>query len=158
MDYLKIKASTTVLVLNSDYNPINICNGKRAIILLLKRKAQLITNKVIRLFEYIRIPFAKIMTHRPSRNMIHKRDNHTCQYCGSKEDLTIDHILPSSRGGTDSWENLTCACVSCNTKKGNKTPEEAGMKLLKQPKVPFNKVHLTIQSSNISDWKTYVYP
>lgn len=157
MDYHKIKISGNILVLNSDYNPINICNGRRAIVLLLKRKAQLISEKVIRLFEYIRIPFNKIMSHRPSRNMIHKRDNHTCQYCGAKENLTIDHVLPSSRGGIDSWENLVCACTSCNTKKGNKTPEEASMILRCGPKAPFNKVHLSIKSSNIQDWKQYVY-
>ncbi len=157
MDYLKIQVSGNVLVLNSDYNPINICNGRRAIVLLLKRKAQLISDKIIRLLEYIRIPFTKIMAHRPSRNMIHKRDNFQCQYCESKDNLTIDHILPSSRGGIDTWENLVCCCTSCNAKKGNKTPEEAGMKLIKEPRAPFNKVHLTIQSSNIQDWKTYVY-
>jgi 5-methylcytosine-specific restriction endonuclease McrA len=157
MDYLKIQVSGNVLVLNSDYNPINICEGRRAIVLLLKRKAQMISDKVIRLLEYIRIPFARIMSHKPSRNLIHKRDNHTCQYCGAKEDLTIDHIIPSSRKGPDSWENLVCCCISCNTKKRNRTPKEAGMQLLREPKAPFNKVHLTIHSSNNLDWKTYVY-
>jgi 5-methylcytosine-specific restriction endonuclease McrA len=157
MDYQKIQVSGNVLVLNSDYNPINICEGRRAIVLLLKRKAQMISDKVIRLLEYIRIPFARIMSHKPSRNLIHKRDNHTCQYCGAKEDLTIDHIIPSSRKGPDSWENLVCCCISCNTKKRNRTPKEAGMQLLREPKAPFNKVHLTIHSSNNLDWKTYVY-
>jgi 5-methylcytosine-specific restriction endonuclease McrA len=157
MDYLKIQVSGNVLVLNSDYNPINICEGRRAIVLLLKRKAQMISDRVIRLLEYIRIPFARIMSHKPSRNLIHKRDNHTCQYCGAKEDLTIDHIIPSSRKGPDSWENLVCCCISCNTKKRNRTPKEAGMQLLREPKAPFNKVHLTIHSSNNLDWKTYVY-
>jgi hypothetical protein len=157
MDYYKIKVYNNVLVLNSDYNPINICNGKRAIVLLLKRKAQFITDKVIRLLDYIRVPFGKIMFHKPSRNMIHRRDNHTCQYCGAKDDLTIDHIIPSSRGGKDEWSNLVCCCISCNSKKGNKTPEEANMMLRSKPKVPFNKVYLTIQSSNVSDWRNYIY-
>lgn len=157
MEYLKIKVNNNVLVLNADYNPINICDGRRAIVLLLKQKAQFITDKVIRLLEYIRIPFAKIMSHRPSRNMIHKRDGHQCQYCGDKENLTIDHIIPASRGGLDTWENLTCCCSFCNTKKGNRTPEEAGMKLLNKPKAPFSKVHLTINSANVPDWKIYVY-
>lgn len=157
MEYLKIKVNNNVLVLNADYNPINICDGRRAIVLLLKQKAQFISDKVIRLLEYIRIPFAKIMSHRPSRNMIHKRDGHQCQYCGSKEDLTIDHVLPTSRGGLDTWENLTCCCSSCNTRKGNRTPEEANMKLAKEPKPPFNKVYLAIDSANVPDWKIYVY-
>jgi 5-methylcytosine-specific restriction endonuclease McrA len=157
MDYYKIKVYNNVLVLNSDYNPINICNGKRAIVLLLKRKAQFITDKVIRLLDYIRVPFGKIMSHKPSRNMIHRRDGYKCQYCEAKDDLTIDHILPSSRGGKNEWCNLVCCCISCNSKKGNKTPEEANMMLRSKPKAPFNKVHLTIQSSNVSDWKEFVY-
>lgn len=157
MEYLKIKVNNDVLVLNADYNPINICDGRRAIVLLLKEKAQFISDKVIRLLEYIRVPLAKIMSHRPSRNMVHKRDNHECQYCGAKEKLTIDHVLPSSRGGLDTWENLICCCAPCNTKKGNRTPEEAGMKLLRKPSPPFNKVYLAINSANVADWKTYVY-
>ena len=155
--YQKIPINNSVLVLNSDYSPINICDGRRAIVLLLKQKAHMITEKVIRLLDYIRLPYTKIMSHKPSRNLIHKRDNHTCQYCGEKENLTIDHILPSSRGGIDSWENLVCCCTSCNTKKGNKTPGEVGMRLIKQPKPPFNKVHLTINASNVSEWKEFVY-
>jgi hypothetical protein len=157
MDYKKIRIHNNILVLNADYNPINICDGRRAIVLLLKQKAQFVSEKVIRLLEYIRIPFTKIMSHKPSRNMIHKRDNHTCQYCEAKDDLTIDHVLPSSRGGGDDWTNLVSCCSRCNAKKGNRTPEEVGMKLLKQPKIPFNRVHLTINSSNNPDWRQYIY-
>jgi 5-methylcytosine-specific restriction endonuclease McrA len=157
MNYYKIQISDSILVLNADYNPINLCNGKRAIVLLLKKKAQLISDKVIRLLEYIRIPFGKIMSHRPSRNLIHKRDNYQCQYCKSKDNLTIDHIIPSSKGGKNTWENLCSCCVSCNTKKGNRTPEEANMPLIRQPKPPFNKVHLTINSSNVNEWKEFIY-
>jgi 5-methylcytosine-specific restriction endonuclease McrA len=157
MDYQKIPINTSVLVLNADYNPINICEGRRAIVLLIKRKAQFISDKVIRLLEYIRIPFTKIMSHKPSRNLIHKRDNHTCQYCGAKENLTIDHVIPASRNGGDDWCNLVSCCSSCNAKKGNKTPREAGMQLLKEPKAPFNKVYLTINSSNNPNWNQYVY-
>jgi 5-methylcytosine-specific restriction endonuclease McrA len=126
-------------------------------VLLIKRKAQLISNKVIRLLEYIRIPFARIMSHKPSRNLIHKRDNYTCQYCKCKENLTVDHVIPASRGGGNDWSNLVSCCTLCNAKKGNRTPREAGMCLLREPKPPFNKVHLTINVSNVSDWKEYVY-
>jgi 5-methylcytosine-specific restriction endonuclease McrA len=157
MEHLKIQVSGNVLVLNSDYNPINICEGRRAIVLLLKRKAQFISDKVIRLLEYIRIPFARIMSHKPSRNLIHKRDSYKCSYCNSTENLTVDHILPSSRGGKNTWENLCSCCTSCNAKKGNRTPREAGMCLLREPKPPFNKVHLTINSSNNPNWNQYVY-
>jgi 5-methylcytosine-specific restriction endonuclease McrA len=89
--------------------------------------------------------------------MIHKRDNYECNYCGSHENLTIDHIIPASRGGMDTWENLTSCCVSCNGKKGSRTPEEANMTLRSKPKIPFNRVQLTIQSSNIPDWRNYIY-
>lgn len=156
MDYLKINLNTSILVLNSDYNPVNICNARRAIVLLLKRKAHMITEKVIRLVEYVKIPYQKLI-NRPTRNLIYKRDGYTCAYCGAKENLTIDHILPSSRGGQDTWENLVTACGKCNTLKGNKTPQESNMILKITPKVPYNKIHLTINTSNVKEWKLYVY-
>jgi 5-methylcytosine-specific restriction endonuclease McrA len=73
------------------------------------------------------------------------------------ENLTLDHIIPQSRRGEDSWENLATSCGPCNVKKGNKTPEEAGMPLLKPVKRPYNKLHLTINTSNVSEWKEFVY-
>lgn len=157
MDYLKIQLSSSILVLNSDYSPINICNARRAIVLLLKRKAHMITEKVIRLVEYIRLPHKKLTENKPTRNLIYKRDNYTCGYCGAKEGLTIDHIIPSSRGGKDTWENLVTACNKCNTLKGNKTPQEANMTLHVVPRAPYNKLHLTINTSNVTEWKEYVY-
>jgi 5-methylcytosine-specific restriction endonuclease McrA len=157
MDHLKIKLSSSILVLNSDYSPINICHARRAIVLLLKRKAHMITNKVIRLIDYIRLPYKKLTENKPTRNLIYKRDDHTCTYCGAKEGLTIDHIIPSSRGGLDIWENLTTACKRCNALKGNRTPQEANMPLLMIPKAPYNKLHLTINTSNVNEWKEYVY-
>jgi len=72
----------------------------------------------------------------PSRNGIYKRDRYECQYCSSKADLTIDHILPKSRGGGNIWENVVTCCHKCNNKKGNKTPEEIGFKLKSTPKAP----------------------
>jgi len=157
MEHLKIPINTSVLVLNADYNPINICEGRRAIVLLLKRKAQFISDKVIRLLEYIRIPFTKIMSHKPSRNLIHKRDGYKCSYCNSTENLTVDHVIPKSRNGGDDWYNLVSCCSSCNAKKGNRTPEEANMPLIRQPKPPFSKVHLTINTSNVNEWKEFIY-
>ena len=157
MDHLQIKLNTSILVLNSDYNPLNICNARRAIVLLLKKKAQLISEKIIRLIEYIKIPYQKLIDDKPTRNLIYKRDQYSCGYCGSKQSLTIDHIIPRSRGGGDTWENLVTSCSRCNTKKGNKTPKEANMKLLFQPKVPVNKLHLTISVSNINEWKNYIF-
>ena len=157
MDYQKIKLNSSILVLNSDYNPINICNARRAIVLLIKDKAHMVTEKVIRLIEYIRVPYSRLMRNHPTRNLIYKRDGYSCAYCGAKERLTIDHIHPTSRGGEDTWENLVTACCKCNSMKGNRTPQEANMFLDVVPKTPYNKLHLTINTSNVSDWKEYVY-
>lgn len=157
MDYLTIQPGTTILVLNSSYEPINLTNWKRAIVLLLKNKAQILSERVIRLFNYVKIPLAKIMQHRPSRAMIYKRDDNKCQYCGSTRSLTIDHIVPKSKGGQDTWENLVVACHSCNTKKGDMYLEQTGMKLLKTPKQPYNKIEFSVSKSNVQEWKEYCY-
>ena len=155
--YHKIPIKSTVLVLNSDYNPINLCSGRRAIILLLKQKAHLISQKVIRLIDYVRIPYRKLSTPKPTKSSIYKRDGYKCQYCGCTKNLTLDHIIPKSKGGSDSFANLVVACNSCNTKKGNKLLEQTDMKLLKQPKEPLNRVFLSIQTSNIPEWMEYSY-
>jgi len=157
MEHLQIQPNTSILLLNSDYNPIHITSGRRAIVLLLKHKAQMVSKRVIRLLHYIRLPFAKLMANKPTRALIYKRDSYECMYCGSKEHLTIDHIMPSSRCGKDEWDNLTTACNKCNVKKGNRTPDEANMRLIKQPQKPFNKISLTLKTSNNNEWKTYVY-
>jgi hypothetical protein len=157
MENLLIEPYKTILVLNASYEPINFTNWKRAIVLLLKEKAQRLSSRVIRLLDYIKLPIKKIMSHKPSRNMIYKRDNHTCQYCGSKKSLTIDHVIPRSRGGQDTWENMVVACSSCNTKKGHTLLEQTGMKLMKNPKSPVNKMIFDIARSNVPEWKEYSY-
>lgn len=155
--FKKIKLNTSVLVLNSDFNPINIADAKKAIKLLIKQKAEYISEKVIRLVNYIYLPISRLMNTRPSRKSIHLRDGNKCSYCNSKENLTIDHIIPSSRGGGNDFLNLVCCCISCNTKKGNRTPEEANMKMLKKPTVPFNKIIFSVEVSKDDEWKQYVY-
>lgn len=152
-----IETNTNILVLNADYNPINITSWKRAILLLVKEKAQLISANVIRLVHYIRLPYSRLMANHPTRVLIYKRDDYTCGYCGVKENLTIDHIIPSSKGGEDSWENMVTCCSSCNLKKGDRLLKETSMKLKVNPKAPFNKMHLTLLTSNNSEWKTYCY-
>ena len=82
MNGLIIQPNTSVLVLNSSYEPIHITNWKRAVVLLLKEKAQALSNRVIRLVNYVKLPLSRILSTKPSRQMIYKRDNHTCQYCG----------------------------------------------------------------------------
>jgi 5-methylcytosine-specific restriction endonuclease McrA len=140
-----------VLVLNASYEPIHVCAARRALLLLFKGAAQteeaglhllcsataaIPLPSVIRLVEYRRIPR---QSRALSRKNILMRDHHTCQYCGKSSmngDLTLDHVLPRSRGGTTSWENLVAACRRCNNRKGDRTPEEARMHLRRRPK-PF---------------------
>jgi len=154
----------SILVLNSDYTPLNITTFKRAIILVIKGKAEIIKNDdniirsesiiyskplIIRLFNYIS---HKMKNLRVNRNRLYKRDNNECVYCGSKKDLTIDHILPKSRGGKNTWNNLITCCLPCNLKKGDKTPEEAKMPLRFQPKTPT----LFANESSVSKiWEDY---
>ena len=110
---------------------------------------------VIRLRSYIRVPYNKVVL---SRRNIMRRDNFTCMYCGSKNDLTIDHVLPKSRGGKDVWENLTTACEKCNVKKGSRTPQEAGMPIFKQPYRPIPITFFRDYNGNVQEpWKPYLY-
>lgn len=159
-----------VLVLNASYEPLNITNWKRAVVLLVKGKAEQLEHdgrmiyksfplpSVIRLRNYVRVPYKEIPLTR--RNIL-ERDRQTCQYCKYKGDqLTLDHIIPRSRGGGDSWENLVAACVNCNIKKGNRTPKEAQMPLIKQPRKPYSSLHFELikcTKGNLNqEWKKYV--
>jgi len=155
MNDIAIQPNTTVLVLNSSYEPINITNWKRAVVLLLKEKAQVLSNRVIRLLNYVKLPLSRIVSCKPSRAMIYKRDNNTCQYCGAITRLTIDHVIPKCRGGQDTWENLVVACSSCNTKKGNTLLEQTGMKLARKPRAPYNKMQFTLDNCEIVEWQEY---
>ena len=164
-----------VLVLNATYEPINVCGARRALILLLKGVAAeeersrhevhsptrvLAVPSVIRLLEYRRIPR---QTRALSRKNILVRDRHTCQYCGSSHsasDLTLDHVVPRSRGGKSTWENLVSCCRRCNNRKGDRLPAEAGMGLVRHPQ-PFN-LHtsrsLMRQLGNHQEaWRKYLF-
>ena len=141
--------NSRVLVLNQNYEPMSVCSARRALILLYLEKAEMIERNhevvrsvsqaiplpsIVRLSRLIHVPRKRILLNR--KNII-KRDNHQCQYCGTTDGpVTVDHILPKDRGGGDTWENLVCACMNCNTKKRNRTPREAGMTLLKKPRKP----------------------
>lgn len=111
---------------------------------------------VIKLLTYIRIPFNNVELTR--KNII-KRDSNKCQYCGKKAvAMTVDHIIPKSRGGTESWENLTTACVQCNNIKGNRTPEEAGMKLLSKPRKANHIIFLRQNLGRLEDsWRPFLF-
>lgn len=139
-----------VLVLNSDYTYLNIVGVEKAMAYITKGKVivEKYSDKVINTFEQVfRIPavvrFIKMarLIYKKRVNWSKKnvliRDGHTCQYCGAKADLSVDHIIPKSKGGPpDTFENTVAACKACNNKKGDKLPREAGMLLLKQPKQP----------------------
>ena len=141
--------SRLVLVLNSTYEPINVCSLHRAIVLLLKGKAEIIETAaavlrsertsleapaVVRLLHYVRLPHADC--RRVSRRAILARDGFRCQYCGSTRHLTIDHIIPRSRGGASSWENVVTSCAPCNVRKGSCLPSEVGMSPSRKPRPP----------------------
>lgn len=157
MDYLQIEPNQTILVLNASYEPINFTNWKRAIVLLMKNKAQALGKRVIRLVNYIKLPYDKLMQNKPSRAMIYKRDGHKCQYCGSTKNLTIDHIIPRSRGGEDTWENLVVACMPCNTRKSDKLLEDTNLILQTIPRKPINKMLFTLDRANVEEWNEYSY-
>jgi 5-methylcytosine-specific restriction endonuclease McrA len=163
--------NANVLVLNQDYQPLSICSVQRSMKLIFLEKAELLHDdpkrelrtiresfqfpSVIRLRSYIRVPYNKVVL---SRRNIMRRDNFTCMYCGSKNDLTIDHVLPKSRGGKDVWENLTTACEKCNVKKGSRTPQEAGMPIFKQPYRPIPITFFRDYNGNVQEpWKPYLY-
>jgi 5-methylcytosine-specific restriction endonuclease McrA len=109
---------------------------------------------IIRLQDYVNIPYKGVVL---SRQNIFKRDGHICQYCGSRSDLTLDHVMPRSRGGQSSWDNLLTACKSCNSKKGDCTPEEANMTMKRKPFKPSFFMFLRDFSGMVDDdWLVYL--
>lgn len=138
-----------VLVLNQNYEALNLCSCRRALVLVLEGKAEMLVARpaqlwsasgpfpcpsVIRLHAMVRRPRPSM---RLSRREVFIRDNFTCQYCGRRgNDLTIDHVIPRSRGGQHSWLNLVSACRGCNHRKGGKLLHEARMQLYRQPFEP----------------------
>jgi 5-methylcytosine-specific restriction endonuclease McrA len=142
-------SSAAVLVLNQNYEPLNVCNARRAFVLVDRGKAEVIEHgegmlhsafaafplpSVIRLIYMIRRPRPQM---RLTRREVFVRDHYTCQYCGKQtKDLTIDHVMPRHRGGRHTWDNLVSACRTCNHRKAGHTPIEAHMKLMREPGRP----------------------
>jgi 5-methylcytosine-specific restriction endonuclease McrA len=161
-----------VLVLNASYEPIHICTARRAITLVLKGAAvveecsaytirtpqiAIPVPSVVRLRAYRRMPrFNRAV----SRKGILLRDAHSCQYCGARfpaAELTLDHVIPRSRAGVSTWENLVACCVPCNNRKGNRTPQEAGMRLVAQPRqVGIHARHRLIAGAD-GAWDKYLF-
>jgi 5-methylcytosine-specific restriction endonuclease McrA len=159
-----------VLVLNSTYEPVNVCSTRRAVVLLLKEKAEVVeageglirseravfvAPVVIRLRSYVRIPRAD--SRRLSRRAILARDGFRCQYCGSTRHLTIDHIVPRSRGGPTSWENVVTSCAPCNVRKGACLPSEVGMSTSRKPRPPLPGDFVLASNRAVPDaWLPYL--
>lgn len=157
-------------MLNASYEYLNVTTIRRAISLVIKRKAEIVeavqgrmiggTSRriglpsVVRMLYYIRRPFKEVPL---TRKNVLLRDRHTCQYCGRSGD-TVDHVYPRSRGGGDSWENCVCACANCNRRKNNRTPEEAGMKLNARPRKPALIPWLMLKrDSTRQAWARYLF-
>lgn len=161
-----------VLVLNASYEPLSICDARNAVLLLFCGKAMMVAShpehrirtvtenfplpSIVRLMVYVRIDYRGAVLNRKN---LFRRDGFRCQYCGCKDDsLTVDHVMPKSRGGEDTWENLITACKPCNTKKGNRTPAEAGMAMLNKPVRPSHITLMRQHYLSISDeWKPYLF-
>jgi 5-methylcytosine-specific restriction endonuclease McrA len=163
----------SVLVLNATYEPLNIVPVHRAVVLLLKEKAEIVEAAkqqlhaehlainwplVIRLVAYVPIP--RRLPLPLSRRTVLARDLYTCQYCGSqpsRHELTVDHVIPRSRGGTTVWENVVAACAPCNRRKGDRLPEEANMVLHNKPTRPhFVAIVLLGEANAHAVWSKYL--
>lgn len=163
--------NSAVLVLNQNYLPLNVCTARRAIVLLLQQKAEMVENgagyihtinslvplpSVIRLVYIVKRP----NSHKKlTRLEIFARDHFRCQYCGKEtRNLTLDHIMPRFRGGPHTWENVVSACIPCNRKKAGKTPLEAGMKLIRKPFLPkYNGYYIPYQYLRSHDnWLKFI--
>lgn len=161
----------SVLVLNQNYEPLNVCNVRRAMVLVLRGKAEIIEHahdvihsatrifqlpSVIRLVHLIRRPRPKL---RLTRKEIFARDGWACVYCGKEvRDLTLDHVIPRHRGGAHTWENLVSACKACNHRKAGRTPREAHMLMRRQPSEPRVSIYYTFFSylGAQPEWQKFV--
>jgi 5-methylcytosine-specific restriction endonuclease McrA len=163
--------SGRVLVLNASYEPLNVCSVRRAVVLLLKEKAELLEEGerrlhsesitlphpvVIRLITYVRIP-RDSRSRRITRRAVFARDSWTCQYCGTTSHLTVDHVIPRSRGGASDWENIVTSCAPCNRRKGNRTPVETGMQPRLKPRAPGPAVFIRVAAPVVPPaWQQYL--
>jgi len=160
-----------VLVLNASYEPLNVCSTRRAHVLVWKGKAEVVerldeplrtaTNTyvrphVIRLVSYVRVP--QSVKRRISRRALFARDGWRCVYCGTASGrLTLDHVVPRSRGGDSVWENVVTSCAPCNLRKGNRSLEEARMVLVRQPRPPQPVLFIRLAAPKIPHgWRPYL--
>ena len=159
----------SALVLNATYEPLSVVSARRAICLVLGEKAEVIADDgtvvhserlslssplVIRLRYVVKVPYHRHTSM--SRRAVFARDNHRCGYCGNHAD-SIDHVMPRSRGGKNVWENVIAACRTCNLRKRDRTPEEAGMKLSTIPHAPREMSWIAFSVPRVPEqWKPYL--
>ncbi|MBX7133519.1 MAG: HNH endonuclease [Fimbriimonadaceae bacterium] len=162
-----------VLLLNSDYEPLNVCNVRRAMALILLGKADVLSENghsigtargnlpapsIVKMRYHVRRPLPQL---RLSRHSVLARDGYTCQYCGIRgRDLTIDHVIPRWMGGPHTWDNLVACCRKCNLKKGDKTPQQAKMKLANKPRrphfIPYISLPAYLKAKHREEWQLYL--
>jgi len=159
-----------VLVLNQDFSPLMVCSVQRAFILVYLKKSEMVKPangyklrsisktypmpSVIRLNRYVNAPYKGVNL---TRQNIFKRDSFECQYCGTKRELTIDHVVPRAKGGGDTWINLVTACKKCNSKKGDYTPDEAMMPSRKKPAKPSYAIFLKDYNyGQVGEWDSFL--
>ncbi len=160
-----------VLVLNANFEPLNVCSFRRALGLMLTGRASLVMNgrgeihtvdrsypipSVIRLESMVKVPRRRV---RLCKREIFRRDRYTCQYCGKRlTHPTVDHVVPKRLGGERSWENLVTACARCNHRKGGRTLEQAHMRLLRPPKEPSSSAMYLFERyiQSHEEWRPFV--
>lgn len=164
-------ASGRVLVLNATYEPINVCTVRRAAVLLLKAKAEVVEHAnwelrsehtamprpvVIRLVQYVRVP-RDTQRRKITRRAVFARDGWECQYCGAHAQLTVDHVIPRSKGGASTWENIVASCAPCNRRKGDRLPRAADMHPRNAPRAPHPDVFIRVASPTIpAAWRQWL--
>lgn len=161
-----------VLVLNNDYEPLNICNARRAINLVFRGKADVLHHhtlpvgtlhgawvrpSVVKLKHHVKRPYPEL---RLSRRSIFARDGHSCVYCGASRDLTLDHLVPRRLGGKTTWDNLVTCCRACNSRKGDKTLAQWGIPPRRMPRkpryVPFISLAKFVDGRHNEMWRDYL--
>ena len=165
-------SSGRVLVLNASYEPINVCTVRRAAVLILKNRAEVLEHGdwslhaesltlprpvVIRLITYVRIP-RDAHRRKITRRAVFARDRWTCQYCGHERgSLTVDHVVPRSKGGSSSWDNIVTCCAPCNRRKGDRLPRQANMTPVRKPSAPSSTIFIHVATPSIpAAWEQYL--
>ncbi len=168
----RVTSSGRVLVLNASYEPINVCTVRRAAVLILKERAEVLEHSewnlhaesltlprpvVIRLVTYVRIP-RDAHRRKITRRAVFARDRWTCQYCGHERgNLTVDHVIPRSKGGGSSWDNIVTCCAPCNRRKGDRLPRQANMVPVRAPRAPSSTIFIHVAAPTIpAAWEQYL--